>query len=193
MVTLVFVSLALTAAVADPGTALVEAAREQIGVTVSYDPAYRRLDYPGGDVPAERGVCTDVIVRAYRRLGVDLQVLVHEDMSAAFEAYPPFWGLSRPDRNIDHRRVPNLAVFFARHGEALGTAGPAAEFAAGDVVTWRLDSGLPHIGIVSDRRNAAGVPLVIHNIGRGVMQEDVLLAYEVTGRYRYAAQRTETP
>ncbi len=178
-------------AVAGTGIALVEAAREQIGVTVIYDPAYRQLDYPGGDVPAERGVCTDVIVRAFRRLGVDLQVLVHEDMTAAFAAYPQLWGLSRPDRNIDHRRVPNQATFFERQGAARAAGRRVEDFTAGDVVTWRLASGVPHIGIVSDRRSEAGVPLVIHNIGRGAVEEDVLFAYEVTGRYQWLPERAD--
>jgi uncharacterized protein YijF (DUF1287 family) len=169
----------------DPGRRLVAAAREQVGVTVTYDPAYRRLDYPGGDVGPERGVCTDVIVRAYRRLGLDLQVLVHEDMTAAFHAYPRHWGLAAPDPNIDHRRVPNLATFFARHGESLGTSPQPEELAPGDIITWRLASGVPHIGIVSDRTSEAGVPLVIHNIGRGTVEEDALFAHVITGWYRY--------
>lgn len=187
LVTLSLVSCLVAVAAPTPAAdqRLVAAAREQIGITVTYDPSYQRLDYPGGDVESDRGVCTDVVVRAYRRLGLDLQVLVHEDMTAAFATYPQRWGLTRPDRNIDHRRVPNLAMFFARHGESLGTSTQAADFAPGDIVTWRLASGVPHIGIVSDRVNAAGVPLVIHNIGRGAVEEDVLFAYEVTGRYRY--------
>jgi uncharacterized protein len=168
--------------------ALVDAARAQIGVTVHYDPAYRSLDYPGGDVPIDRGVCTDVIVRAYRALGVDLQVLVHEDMTAAFAAYPQNWGLTRPDRNIDHRRVPNLAVFFARHSQELTISQRPADYAPGDIVTWRLASGVPHIGIVSDRLSDRGVPLIIHNIGRGTLEEDVLLAYEITGWFRSMPQ-----
>ncbi len=167
---------------------LVEAARAQIGVTTIYDPAYRSLDYPGGDVPIERGVCTDVIVRAYRALGVDLQLLVHEDMTAAFPAYPQNWGLTRPDRNIDHRRVPNLAAFFARYGQELTISQRPADYAPGDIVTWRLASGVPHIGIVSDRCSDRGVPLIIHNIGRGTLEEDVLLAYEITGWFRSMPQ-----
>ena len=166
---------------------LVDAARAQIGVTVHYDPAYRSLDYPGGDVPIERGVCTDVIVRAYRTLGVDLQLLVHEDMTAAFAAYPQNWGLTRPDRNIDHRRVPNLAAFFARYGQELERTD---DLAPGDLVTWRLPAGVPHIGIVSDRLGEEGVPLIIHNIGRGTLEEDVLLAYEITGWFRFTPPRT---
>jgi uncharacterized protein len=167
------------------GAGLVDAAREQIGVTIIYDPSYQNIDYPGGDVPAERGVCTDVIVRAYRRLGIDLQVLVHQDMAVAFDAYPQLWGLSRTDRNIDHRRVPNLAAFFARHGDTRPVSPRGRDYAAADIVTWRLSSGVPHIGVVSDRISEAGEPLVIHNIGQGTVEEDVLFAYTITGRYRY--------
>ena len=168
-----------------PGVCLVRAARQQIGVTVIYDPAYRRIPYPSGDIPAELGVCTDVLVRAYRAFGVDLQRLVHEDMGDFWPLYPKLWGLQRPDPNIDHRRVPNLAVFFARHGQTLPTGGGPGAFAPGDLVTWRLPSGSPHIGIVSDRLSESGTPLVVHNIGRGTLEEDVLLAFPITGHYRY--------
>lgn len=164
---------------------LVDASREQIGVTLHYDPAYVQLAYPGGDVPPERGVCTDVLVRAWRRLGIDLQRLVHEDMRAHFGRYPQNWGLRRPDRNIDHRRVPNLATFFTRHGQSLGTAGADETFLPGDMVTWRLPSGVPHIGIVSDRKAPSGTPLVVHNIGDGAREEDMLRRFDITGHYRY--------
>jgi len=177
--------IAAPSAAEGAGRQLAAAAREQVGVTLHYDPSYRRLDYPGGDPPAERGVCTDVLVRAYRRLGVDLQVLVHEDMRAAWDAYPKLWGLARPDANIDHRRVPNLATFFARHGERLAVSRVAADYAAGDLVTWRLPSGVPHIGIVSDRAALDGTPLVIHNIGAGAKEEDLLFRYPITAHYRY--------
>lgn len=170
------------------GRCLVEAARKQIGVTVSYDSGYQRIPYPNGDVPVERGVCTDVVVRAYRQLGVDLQVRVHEDMGAAWKVYPKNWGLSRPDSNIDHRRVPNLATFFSRKGKALPVSRNAVDYAPGDVVTWRLPSGVPHIGIVSDRRTRAGVPLVVHNIGSGTQEEDSLFSFTLTGHYRYAPE-----
>ena len=168
---------------------LLEGAERQVGVTVVYDGSYRRLAYPGGDVPPERGVCTDVVVRAYRNAGIDLQVLVHEDLKRAFAAYPQLWGARRPDRNIDHRRVPNLATFFARHGEVLPVSREARDYRPGDIVTWRLASGLPHIGIVS-ARVAGGQPLVIHNIGAGTVFEDVLFANPVTGRFRYPVSRT---
>jgi uncharacterized protein len=166
---------------------LVAAAREQIGVTLHYDPAYVKLAYPQGDVPIERGVCTDVVVRAFRRVGYDLQELVHRDMKGAWSAYPhpAKWNLKRPDPNIDHRRVPNLAAYFSRHGVALGASKHAKDYLAGDIVTWQVPPGLPHIGLVADVRTAAGVPLVIHNIGMGTRMEDRLFAYPITGHYRF--------
>lgn len=167
-------------------SALVQAARAQIGVTTGYDGGYRRLAYPGGDVPVDTGVCSDVLIRAYRKLGVDLQVSVHEDMRRAWSAYPKLWGLRGPDRNIDHRRVPNLETYFRRQGEDLGPSQSAAAYRAGDIVSWRLPGGLPHIGIVSDRLTQ-GRPWVIHNIGAGAREEDVLFAWPVTGHYRYRA------
>jgi len=168
---------------------LVDAAREQIGVTTLYDPAYVRLGYPGGDVAPERGVCTDVIVRAYRRaFGLDLQKLVHEDMAAHFAAYPKTWGLKTTDRNIDHRRVGNLAAFFSRRGVSLSASEDPADFQPGDVVTQKLPGNLPHIVIVSSNRSTdvPERPLVIHNIGAGAREEDTLFAFRQTGRYRFA-------
>jgi hypothetical protein len=159
---------------------LVQSARRQIGVTVAYDPAYQKLAYPKGDVPARTGVCCDVVVRALREQGLDLQAAVHEDMAKNFSAYPARWGLKRPDSNIDHRRVPNLMTYFSRHGYSISTN----QFLAGDIVTWDLGRNTPHIGIVSDRRSAAGVPLVIHNIGAGVQEEDALCNFTQTGHYR---------
>ncbi len=176
---------------AAPGAALALAAQKQVGVTLRYDGAYRALAYPGGDVPMDRGVCTDVVVRAYRAFGVDLQVLVHEDISRAWTAYPRAWSNRWPDRNIDHRRVPNLATFFKRHGMALPVTQAPADYRAGDLVTWRLRSGVPHIGIVAGERTGDGVPLMIHNIGFGTRTEDVLLAYEITGHYRYVPRALE--
>lgn len=163
---------------------LVEKAREQIGVTTSYDPAYRKLDYPGGDVPKETGVCSDVVVRAFRGMKVDLQKEIHEDMARAFDQYPRNWGLKRPDRNIDHRRVPNLMAFFKRKGWSVSASKKAGDFKAGDVVAWDLGGGVTHIGIVSDRRAPGGGLLVIHNIGSGAKEEDFLLRYKVIGHYR---------
>jgi uncharacterized protein YijF (DUF1287 family) len=163
---------------------VLEGAYRQVGTTTIYDGSYRRLSFPGGDVPLERGVCTDVIVRAYRHAGIDLQLLVHQDMSGSFRSYPALWGLSKPDRNIDHRRVPNLAAFFRRKGTTLAISTRASDYHAGDIVTWRLASGVPHIGLVADRVQQ-GRPLVIHNIGAGAQVEDVLFAYAMTGHYRY--------
>jgi len=166
-------------------------AYSQIGITTRYDGAYRRLAYPGGDVPLDRGACTDVLVRAYRRAGIDLQLLVHEDMLRAFDAYPGLWGLSRPDASIDHRRVPNLATFFRRHGVLRPVSARAADYEPGDIVTWRLPSGVPHIGLVSDRAAGTGRYLVVHNIGAGVRLEDVLFEFELAGHYRYALETPE--
>ena len=164
---------------------LVRDARGQIGVTMSYDPAYRKIAFPMGDVPLSTGVCTDVVIRALRGQGVDLQALVNKDLKTAWAAYPKIWGLQKPDGNIDHRRVPNLEVFFRRHGQSLSLSDKTT-FKAGDIVTWRLpQSNLPHIGIVSDKRAADGTPLIIHNIGRGTREENVLFAYPLKGHFRY--------
>ncbi len=165
---------------------LVAAAVAQTGTHVTYDGRYRRIPYPGGDVPADVGVCTDVVIRAYRQVGIDLQVKVHEDLKRAFRAYPQAWGLPGPDPNIDHRRVPNLQTYFRRAGAALPVSSDAADYRTGDLVTWMLPRNLPHIGVVSDRRSRAGRPLMVHNIGRGPEIEDMLFAYRITGHYRYA-------
>lgn len=172
---------------AQTGGKLAGSARQQIGVTVSYDPAYTALVYPDGDVPNDRGVCTDVVIRAMRvGLAKDLQKLVHEDMRGNFAVYPKGWGLARPDRNIDHRRVPNLKTWFKRQGYQLPLAGDRdpAKFLPGDLVTCTVPPHLPHIMVVSDRKNAAGVPLVIHNIGGGTCEEDRLFEFPLTGHYR---------
>ncbi|TIH08361.1 DUF1287 domain-containing protein [Pseudomonas leptonychotis] len=163
---------------------LVQDARSQVGVTLGYDPAYRRLSYPLGDVPLSTGVCTDVVIRALRQQGLDLQQAVHEDMRANFSAYPKSWGLKRPDRNIDHRRVPNLMAWFKRQGWSQQLSQDASSYRAGDIVTWDLGGGLTHIGIVSDRQASSGAPLVLHNIGRGTQEEDILFAFKITGHYR---------
>ena len=163
---------------------LLDGAYAQLGVTFLYDSSYRPIAFPGGDVPLYRGVCSDVVVRAYRHIGIDLQLLVNQDMTRDFAAYPRLWGLSHPDPNIDHRRVPNLQVFFSRHGESLPVTTNAGDYRPGDIVTWRLPSGHPHIGLVSDRR-AEGRPLVVHNIGWGAKLEDTLFDYPITGHYRY--------
>lgn len=166
---------------------LVTAARRQIGVTVGYDPEYRSIAYPGGDVPLSTGVCTDVVTRALREQGFDLQKAVHEDMAAHFSGYPRQWGLRAPDANIDHRRVPNLMTFFKRRGWERPVTADAADYHAGDVVTWNLGSGITHVGIVSDGKTADGRPLVIHNIGQGTREENVLFAFKIIGHYRVAA------
>lgn len=169
------------------GAQVAAAALEQTARPGIYDPAYVRLDYPMGDVPADRGVCSDVVIRAFRAAGLDLQALVHEDMRANFAAYPKRWGLARPDRNIDHRRVPNLETYFTRAGWRLPLSRVAADYRAGDIVAWNLkgDKGfLPHIGVVTDRAGPSGRPLIAHNIGAGPKAEDVLFNWPITGRYR---------
>lgn len=176
--------LSLLASVAVADSRLPELARRQIGVTVEYDSAYVGLAYPGGDVPEERGVCTDVVIRALRLLDFDLQKEVHEDMKRNFAAYPKYWGLKRPDKNIDHRRVPNLQTFFKRRGWGLPVSRDAADYKPGDLVTCLVGDSLPHIMIVSDRRNEEGIPLVIHNIGVGTEEEDCLFTFPLTGHYR---------
>ena len=173
---------------ADPVDRLIAAARAQIGVTVRYDPAYLRLAFPGGDPPRAVGVCTDVIVRAYRdAFALDLQKEVNADMREAFAAYPTRWGLKRPDPNIDHRRVPNLQVFFTRRGRALPVPDDLAQIAPGDLVTQMLPGALPHIVLATRERAPGGRPMVVHNVGRGAQLEDVLATWPITGRYRFGA------
>lgn len=168
---------------------LVEAARSQVGVTLQYDANYTKLAYPNGDVPIAKGVCTDVIIRALRdAYGLDLQQKVHEDMAKNFARYPKNWGLKRPDKNIDHRRVPNLQVYFKRHWQSLSVSPKPADYIAGDVVTVMLPRNLPHIMLVSNNMRLPIMgkqqPLVIHNIGRGTQEEASLFAYKITGHYR---------
>ena len=170
--------------VAGLGTRIATAARQQIGVTADYDAGYIALDYPGGDVPIHRGVCSDVVVRAIRKVGIDLQKEVHEDMQEHFSAYPQKWGLKKPDRNIDHRRVPNLMRYFERHQTAMQEKLKLRDtYRPGDIVAWDLGNGLLHIGIVSNRTTGR-TPLIIHNIGSGTKEEDILFKYEVIGHYR---------
>ena len=153
---------------------------------VQYDPTYFRIDYPNGDVPANKGVCTDVIIRAYRKVGIDLQKEVHEDIKAHFDTYPKNWGLSQPDKNIDHRRVPNLMTFFARHGIVKQTTSNPKDYQHGDIVCWNLGGGIMHIGIVSGKKSADGQRyLIVHNIGAGQVLEDCLFSYKIIGHYRY--------
>lgn len=177
------------AAPAPASPPLVAAARSQIGVTVLYDPAYVELPYPGGDVEARRGVCTDVVVRALRSQGLDLQQAIHEDMRANFSDYPQDWGLQRPNRSIDHRRVPNQMRWFKGQGWSQPTSLHAADYAPGDIVAWKLNSGPLHIGIVSDRKAADGTPLIIHNIGSGTQEENLLFGHRIIGHYRPPASR----
>ena len=168
---------------------IVAAAVAQTTAKVQYDGSYRRIRYPGGDVPSSIGVCTDVVIRAYRAVQIDLQQRVHEDMRAAFEAYPKLWRLARPDSNIDHRRVPNLQVFFRRRGAEVPATKNPQDYTAGDLVTWMLPGNLPHIGIVTSQRTADGQrPIIVHNIGNGPELEDMLLRFPITGHFRYRGQ-----
>ena len=178
---------------ADPATEpaqfskqLIDAAIERTQHNVRYDGSYVRIPYPNGDVSANTGVCTDVVIRSYRKLGIDLQRDVHEDMKRDFTSYPPLWNLRKPDSNIDHRRVPNLQTLFKRHGIVLPVTNSAEDYRPGDLVTWMLPGNLPHIGIVTDRFSADKKrPLLSHNIGRGPQLEDMLFQYPITGHYRY--------
>jgi uncharacterized protein YijF (DUF1287 family) len=165
---------------------LSEAALERTTHTVRYLPAYVRIPYPGGDVPASTGVCTDEVIRAYRALGIDLQKEVHEDMARHFALYPKTWGRAAPDANIDHRRVPNLRVFFTRKGESLPVTKEPADYRPGDLVTWTLPGNLPHIGLVVDKQGQGGRCQIVHNVGQGPKREDVLFDWPITGHYRYA-------
>jgi uncharacterized protein len=183
-------SLALSSAIANADFAatktLIDAAIAQTKQHVIYDGSYRRIAYPSGDVPADRGVCTDVVIRAYRAIGIDLQQRVHEDMLAAYAAYPKQWGMKQPDANIDHRRVPNLQTYFQRHHAQFDVSRKGSDYQAGDLVTWILPGNLPHIGIVTDRSSTDGVrPLIVHNIGLGPYLEDMLFQYVITGHYRF--------
>lgn len=165
--------------------ALINAARKQVGVTKYYDAAYTKLAYPNGDVPIDKGVCTDVVIRAFRDAHqLDLQAKVHQDMRNNFALYPKKWGLKRTDKNIDHRRVPNLQVYFSRHWQSIKPSQFTTDFAVGDVATVMLPGNLPHIMLVSDVSNKK-VPLVIHNIGKGTREEAQLFSYPITGHYRY--------
>jgi uncharacterized protein len=165
----------------------VAAAIERTHHIVRYDPAYVHIPYPGGDVNSATGVCTDEVIRSYRAVGVDLQKEVHEDMLANYSAYPRKWRwfVSHPDANIDHRRVPNLMVFFQRHGETLPATNRMEDYHPGDLVTWDLGGGVPHIGIVVDQKGPSGRYMVVHNIGQGPRMEDVLFNWQATGHYRY--------
>ncbi|HKR15193.1 MAG TPA: DUF1287 domain-containing protein [Pyrinomonadaceae bacterium] len=165
---------------------MLEGAIAQAGVTTGYDPAYVALEYPGGDVPEKTGVCSDVVVRAFRKAGIDLQKEVHEDIKSARSAYPTKWGANAPDKNIDHRRVLNLMTYFTRQRKSLSISNNAADYQPGDVVSWELTSGIDHIGIVTNMLSeSADRYLIVHNIGAGARIEDVMFAWTIKGHYRY--------
>lgn len=165
---------------------LSDAAIELTKDKVVYDPAYYSIAYPNGDIPAGKGVCTDVVIRAYRKLGIDLQQKIHEDMKANFSKYPQKWGMKRTDRNIDHRRVLNQATFFSRFGTTKKISANGSDYLPGDIVTWDLGGGITHVGIVSDRKSTDQKrPLIVHNIGQGQVLEDCLFKFKITGHYTY--------
>lgn len=167
-------------------TDLSSSALELTKQKVVYDPSYFSISYPNGDVPSDKGVCTDVIIRAYRKIGIDLQKKVHEDMNANFSEYPTIWGLKSTDKNIDHRRVPNLMSFFERHGAALAISNKAEDYLPGDIVAWHLTGATTHIGIVVDKKSPDGKRnLIVHNIGAGQVLSDCLFEYKIIGHYRY--------
>ena len=181
-----------TVVVAQPRTTidftneLIGAALDRIKHDVRYDGSYRGISYPGGDVPDNIGVCTDLVIRSYRVVGIDLQKEVHEDMVLAFGEYPDLWGLRKPDPNIDHRRVRNLQTFFSRNGDELSVTHDPNDYRPGDLVTWMLPGNLPHIGIITDKLSSDRErPLIVHNIGRGPEVDDILFHYPITGHYRY--------
>lgn len=167
---------------------LIKSALDRTRCQITYDGSYYAIRYPEGDVPSNKGVCTDTVIRSYRKFDIDLQELVHKDMKTNYSQYPSkrLWGLSRPDTNIDHRRVPNLQTFFIRNGENIPVTHKAQDYTPGDLVTWMLPGNLPHIGIVTDRYNVkTGNPMIVHNIGQGPKLEDILFSYPITGHYRY--------
>lgn len=165
---------------------IVMAARARTQLDVRYDPKYVVLSYPGGDVPADTGVCTDVVIRTYREAyGYDFQKAIHEDMRANFRVYPKNWGLKRADKNIDHRRVPNIEKFLKRKGASVPITKNADDYRPGDIVTWRLGGRIAHIGIVSDKKSEWGTPLIIHNVGQGVVEDDLLFNTDINGHFRY--------
>ncbi|WP_165735006.1 DUF1287 domain-containing protein [Pseudoalteromonas sp. C8] len=170
---------------------IVSALLERTKHNITYDGAYHSIAYPGGDVPKNIGVCTDVIIRSYRKLGIDLQKLVHEDMQNNFTLYPSkrIWGLSKPDKNIDHRRVPNLQAYFERHANVLSKSNKVSDYKTGDIVTWMLPGNLPHICmVINESSQDTGNPLIVHNIGRGPQKSDMLFDYKITGHYRFVPQ-----
>ncbi len=183
------ISVGISAQETDFYKRLSNAAIELTKDKVVYDPRYYTIPYPNGDVPADKGVCTDVIIRAYRKLGMDLQKKIHEDMKANFSKYPKKWGMKSTDKNIDHRRVPNQATFFSRFGSVNKISDKSEYYIVGDIVTWDLGGGITHIGIVTDRMSADKKrPLIVHNIGQGQVLQDCLFSYKVTGHYTYRSK-----
>lgn len=165
-------------------------AREEVANRTRYDASYQAISYPGGDVDCGRGACSDVVIRALRAAGYDLQILIHEDMVDNFALYPKLWDLKKPDPNIDHRRTQNQMIYFERFGEALTletTGEELSQWRHGDFVYWRFADGQQHTGVISDRTNGSGIPLVIHN-GSIAREEDCLLRWEIIGHYRFPAQ-----
>jgi uncharacterized protein YijF (DUF1287 family) len=171
----------------DFSTRLSDSAKTLTKQQVAYDPSYFKLAYPNGDIPSDKGVCTDVVIRTYRKLGIDLQKAVHEDMKANFSVYPNSWGLKSTDKNIDHRRVPNLMTFFSRKGKKLPITTNAKDYAPGDIICWNLGGSITHIGIVVDLKSSDGQRnLIIHNIGAGQLIEDCLFKFKIIGHFRYS-------
>ena len=166
-------------------TKLADAAHARTRERVRYVRAYVSIDYPGGDVPANTGVCTDVVIRSYRKMGIDLQVKVHQDMKQNFHLYPNIWGLKKPDTNIDHRRVPNLMVFFSRFGKTLPKSKNGSDYQPGDIVCWDLGRGMTHIAIVANKKGPSGNYMIIHNIGAGPKMDDRLFAWKIIGHFKY--------
>lgn len=164
---------------------LSDAAISIINPNIEYDPTYFTIPYPNGDVPKDKGVCTDVVIRAYRKVGIDLQKEVHEDIKKNFNKYPKAWGLKSTDSNIDHRRVPNLETFFGRFGETLPVSNKISDYKPGDIVTWMLPGRHTHIGVVVDKKATSGRYMIVHNIGSGQVMEDVLFEYDMRNHYRY--------
>lgn len=188
LLTLLFLIISASESLCSTKDKLIEAALDRTEHQITYDGSYHSIPYPNGDVPGHIGVCTDVVIRSYRKIGIDLQQLVHEDMTNNFSKYPSrkIWGLNRPDSNIDHRRVPNLQVFFSRHGQTLGISDKAESYIPGDLVVWTLPGNLPHIGIVTNKYSLMSNRLmIVHNIGRGPELDDMLFDYKITGHYRY--------
>jgi uncharacterized protein len=186
LISALLVATLCTYAQSDFATKLSSAALELTKDHIEYDGSYFKISYPNGDVPAGKGVCTDVIIRAYRKLGIDLQKNVHQDMKNNFSAYPKNWGMKTTDRNIDHRRVPNLMTYFTRHGEKLSITNSPSDYKYGDIVTWDLGRGITHIGIVVNKKSEDGKRnLIVHNIGGGQVIADCLFQYKITGHYRF--------